>query len=98
MPPSLSTKRSAESRDFVQSRETSDSLFEKYWPIPRLRRFVFRPLETLLLALVAVLGGLGFSTVSAALHLRQGENPLATLPAPLLPPAVLVLSFLFLHL
>ncbi len=60
--------------------------------------FVFRPLETLLLALVTLLGGLGFVMVSAAAQLRQDESPLLSFPTVLLPPAVLALSFLFLHL
>jgi cell division protein FtsW len=61
-------------------------------------RFIFRPLETLLLTIVLLLGGLGFAMVSAALQLRQGQDPLPGLPAALLPPAVLAVSFLFLHL
>lgn len=66
--------------------------------MPRQQRFVFRPLETLLLGLVTLLGWLGFVMVTAATQLRQGESPLWALPAALLPPAVLTLSFLFLHL
>lgn len=61
-------------------------------------RFVFRPLETVLLALVILLAGLGFVLVTAAPYVRQGENPLPALPAALLAPAVLAISLLLLHL
>jgi cell division protein FtsW (lipid II flippase) len=66
--------------------------------MPRQQRFVFRPLETVLLALVMLLGWLGFVMVTTATQLRQGESPVPALPAALLPPLVLTLSFLFLHL
>jgi cell division protein FtsW (lipid II flippase) len=66
--------------------------------MPRQPRFVFRPLETVLLALVVLLGWLGFVMVTITTHLRQGESPFPALPAALLPPAVLMFSFLFLHL
>jgi cell division protein FtsW len=61
-------------------------------------RFVFRPLETLLLVVVMLLGGLGFVLVTAALQLRQGTNPIPALSAALLPPLVLALALIFLHL
>jgi cell division protein FtsW (lipid II flippase) len=66
--------------------------------MPERLRFVFRPLETLLLVIVMLLGGLGFALVTAALHLRQEANPIPALSSALLPPAVLVVALLLLHL
>lgn len=66
--------------------------------MPLRPRFVFRPLETVLLVVVILLAGLGFVLVTAAGYVRQGENPLPALPAALLPPVMLVISLLLLHL
>jgi len=64
------------------------------WP----QRFVFRPLETFLLALVILLAGLGFVLVAAAANLRQGEPWFSGLFTALLAPAVMAVALLGLHL
>ncbi|MCB0211530.1 MAG: FtsW/RodA/SpoVE family cell cycle protein [Anaerolineae bacterium] len=64
----------------------------------QLRHFFSRTWELRLLALVAVVGGLGFTLVTATTQLRQGAEPLAALPSALLPPAILLLALVALHL
>jgi cell division protein FtsW (lipid II flippase) len=65
--------------------------------MPRPWWLISRPLEMVLLALVILLGWLGFAMTTAAVQLQQGENPLPALPVALLPPTVLALALLIIH-
>ncbi|MCB0163823.1 MAG: FtsW/RodA/SpoVE family cell cycle protein [Anaerolineae bacterium] len=62
-----------------------------------LRRFLSRSWELRLLALVTLVGVLGFTLVTAATQLRQGVDPLPALAPALLPPVVLALALFAIH-
>lgn len=66
--------------------------------MPPRRKFFSRPWETLLLLVVCLLGWLGFAMVTSALHLRQGLDPLPALPGALVPPSIVAVVLLGLHL
>lgn len=55
-------------------------------------------MEAALLGIVILTAFLGFSLVAAAAQLRQGGEPLAAFPAAWLPPGVLALALLAIHL
>ncbi|HXV41645.1 MAG TPA: hypothetical protein VEC96_01160, partial [Anaerolineae bacterium] len=60
--------------------------------------FMSRPLETTLLALVVLLGWLGFVLATAAAYFQQGQNPLPALPSALIAPTVLAVALFLLHM
>jgi cell division protein FtsW (lipid II flippase) len=63
-----------------------------------MTRLSARPVESLLLFIVAALAFTGFVTAAAAMQFRQGAPILPVLPAAFLPPLVIVACFGCLHL
>lgn len=65
--------------------------------MPPLRQLFARSWELRLLGLVTLVGMLGFALVTATAQLRQGAEPLPALPPAMLPPVVVALSLLAVH-